>query len=91
MGKKGRNKKKERKMRAWDIKSPNPIHARPVSSSAEQVPHRAVLYFLDQETPKGFSTMGASDRLFNRQRTVHQILGGGLGKFDSGFSVLKFC
>ncbi|RVW15934.1 Reticulon-like protein B12 [Vitis vinifera] len=27
--------------------------------------------------------MGSSDRLFNRQRTVHQILGGGLGMINA--------
>jgi hypothetical protein len=27
-----------------------------------------------------FPEMSSSDRLFNRQRNVHQILGGGLGK-----------
>lgn len=31
--------------------------------------------------------MGSSDRLFNRQRSVHQILGGGVGK--SIFSLIK--
>lgn len=26
--------------------------------------------------------MGSSDRLFNRQRSVHDVLGGGLGKLN---------
>lgn len=35
--------------------------------------------------------MGSSDRLFNRQRTVHQILGGGLGMFiELGFLFFFF-
>lgn len=32
-----------------------------------------------------FFLMGSSDRLFNRQRTVHQILGGGLGMINALF------